>query len=110
MSTRYAHSADGQTVRDVRCLVVGMSILRFADAQHRPLGAMLMTYYVGKISGRTPDLDLKSAVIHQLRQIKSADYPAEAQRCGAEVRAKGQQLTTIGKDMVATLKKQAGHH
>ncbi len=108
MGLSHAHADDGPTVRDVRCLVLGMSILKFGDAQHRPIGTMLMTYYVGKITGRTPDLDLESAINRQLRRMKPADYEAEARRCGAEVTAKGRQLARIGRDMAAA--KQAGHH
>jgi hypothetical protein len=104
-----ARADDGPTVRDVRCLAVGIRVINLGDAQHRFIGTMLTMYYVGKIAGRTPDLDLESAIIRQVGQMKPADYAAEARRCGAEMTAKGQQLVTIGKDMVARAK-QVGHN
>lgn len=95
-----AHADDRATERDVRCVAVGIRIINLGDTQHRAVGTMLTMYYVGKLAGRTPDLDIEKWIVKQVKEMKSPDYAAEAQRCGAEMSAKGQQLVRIGKDMV----------
>jgi hypothetical protein len=96
-----ARADDGATTQDLRCLAIGLRMINLGDAQHRTAGTMITMYYVGKLAGRTPDLDLESAFLRQLDQMKPDDYAAEARRCGAEVTAKGNQLVKVGKDLQA---------
>jgi hypothetical protein len=100
MSANCAHANDGEMARDVRCVAVGIHIINLGDTEHRAVGTMLTMYYVGKLAGRTPDLDLERAIIKQLGKMKAGEYAGEARRCGAEMSAKGQQLVRIGKDLV----------
>jgi hypothetical protein len=64
-------------------------------ASSLPLAANCARADDAALAGRTPALDLESAFLRQLDQMKPADYAAEARRCGAEVTAKGNQLVKV---------------
>lgn len=98
ISVDCARADDNATVADLRCVVVGTRITSVGDAQHRAVGTVLTMYYVGKLAGRTPGLDLEKAIMRQLGKMKSVNYNAEARRCAAEISAKGRQLVRIAKD------------
>jgi hypothetical protein len=41
-------------------------------------------FFLGRIKGREPNLDLASAMRSAVLQLESADFHAEARRCGTE--------------------------
>ena len=69
-------------------------------------------YYIGRIEGRGSRLDLDQslgAAIEEL--VASAEMlDAEAQRCGAEMVTKGEEIQRIGKSVEAGPAQQAGNN
>lgn len=65
--------------------------------------APLVTYYVGRIDGRSPGLDLEKALIRQLEGKSEAELnsfvQSNAQRCGNEMIALGSRLQALGKSL-----------
>lgn len=88
-----------QVERDVRCVaafaVVGDTL---PDGDEGKTGLMLLTmYYIGKIDGEAPGIDLEAA----LRQVTGQpgyeqQLQADLQRCASEMEARGKKLQSVG--------------
>ncbi|MCT2401304.1 hypothetical protein [Novosphingobium mangrovi (ex Huang et al. 2023)] len=91
---------------DLRCI----GIFALAASRHEEMsqseqagvtGALM--YYVGRIEGRRPDFRLEDSLADLLRSPAYLEGLADdARRCGAEMKAKGQQLSDLGKAMKQT--------
>lgn len=95
-----ASAQDVETIADVRCLVVGFKLAENVDAALRSAGMMLSIYYIGRLDGRVPSLDIEDLLIKEVTTMTPTDYGSEAKRCGASLADKGQEITRIGKDMI----------
>ena len=69
---------------------------------------MLSMYYIGRLDGRVPKLDIEELMIKEISTMTTSDYGSEAKRCGASLTDKGQEITRIGKDMVERGQKMSG--
>jgi hypothetical protein len=87
------------------CLVVGFAIS--SEAAKQAAGTLLSLYYIGRIFGRTPQLDLEALLVKEIRVMTQADLNSEAQRCGVSLTAKGQEITQIGKNPIEPAKQQS---
>jgi len=74
------------TTADIRCMVVIAAIL---SAKNNPkfeaAAPLAMTYYLGRIKGREPELDLQARTVAVFRASQGADIRADAVRCGQEM-------------------------
>ncbi len=100
VSTLRAEPQDAQTIGDVRCVVVGIRVSAAPDAAQHSAGLMLSLYYIGRLDGRAPTLNIEDLIIQQITTMTGADFSSEAKRCGASLTAKGQEITHIGKDII----------
>ena len=100
LSSAQAQAPDAETTADIRCVVVGMRLAGMTDSTARSSGDMTALYYLGRLEGRAPKLDIESLMVEQISKMTSSDYSSEAQRCGKGLTAKGKQITQIGKDMI----------
>jgi len=94
-----ASAADDETTGDVRCVMLGFSLSRSSDPHIQSLAQAAMIYFVGRLDGRTPDLDLEAAIVSQLKTMSAVDAQAEMQRCGAILQTRGDKLQVIGADL-----------
>lgn len=87
-------------LQDTRCVAVFASLSDMAekpeDREKMLVGAL---YYVGKLDGRSPGFDLKGALVALVSQPDYAtrQLRADAERCGAEMKARGAELQNLGK-------------
>jgi hypothetical protein len=95
-----ALAQDAETIADVRCVIVGIRFAGMADAAQHSAGMMLSMYYIGRLDGRVPKLDIEELMIKEISAMTESDYGSEAKRCGGSLTAKGQEVTRIGKDIV----------
>jgi hypothetical protein len=58
---------------------------------------MLAFYYIGRLDGRAPKLDIEGLMAQEIRRMTPADYDSEAKRCGNGLAEKGREITEIGK-------------
>ena len=65
------------------------------DEQKAQLASGVM-YFLGKLDGENPNLDLESALAEQVKKLKPRQLRREMARCGAELRSRGQILQDIG--------------
>jgi len=91
---------DSQTLADVRCVIVGFRLADLNNPTYRVSGTMLSLYYLGRLDGRTPHLNLEKLVVAQLKTMTPAGFRTAAKRCGAALTVKGQEITKVGQDLV----------
>src|ERR1700685_3052113 len=75
-----AQNAD--TVADVRCVAVGIRSAELPDSRQKSTGLLMALYFIGRLDGRDPKLDLEAMLSAQLSKMTAADFTAEAARCG----------------------------
>jgi hypothetical protein len=100
LSSAQGQAPDTETAADMRCVIVGMRLAGMTDPTARSSGMMGALYYLGRVEGRTPKLDVETLMIEQISKMTSSDYSSETQRCGNGLTAKGKQISQIGKDMI----------
>ena len=91
-----ARAADTDITSDVRCMVVAAAMAQNTDPKVQNAGVMAGLYDLGKLDGREPNLDLEARLKQELAQMKPAEMMSEAQRCGAQLTARGKTVTEIG--------------
>ena len=94
-----AKAADADNVADVRCVVVAMGLTQSPDPQVKALAAAASLYFVGRIDGRAPDLDLEAMMIRQVNSMSMDDMRGELQRCAGILQTRGDRLKAIGADL-----------
>ena len=92
---------DGETDKAVRCLVVYMKMSSSPDVKVQQSGGTGTIYWLGRLDGHDPKLDLESRVVAQAKSMDDAALQVEGTRCGAEMVARGQFLAAMGKDIAA---------
>ena len=92
--------ADDDTTADVRCLVVSAMSVATQDSWLAAAGTLSAFYWLGRLDGRTPDLDLENRVLEQVHSLSPNQLAAEAQRCGELLKDRGAFLTRMGQDLV----------
>jgi hypothetical protein len=93
-------------IADVRCVAVGMKLASAANSADQSRGFLLTLYYLGRLDGRVPKLDIENLLIAEGSKMTSSDDTSEARRCGARLAEKGEQITKIGKDLIEREKKK----
>jgi hypothetical protein len=95
-----AEEPNPETIADIRCLAVGLRISQLPDASQKSAGMMATLYYVGRLDGRTPKLDMETLISQEIPKLNDATFRAEAVRCGNGLTARGQQLTEMGEHLI----------
>jgi|SRR5580692_8849823 hypothetical protein len=90
---------DTETAADVRCIAVGFKMAQLDNPQVKSAGQLLAIYYLGRLDGHTPDVNLEDLIIDELSKMDEATFHTEATRCGNSLTAKGQQLARIGENL-----------
>lgn len=102
-----APASDSDVISDVRCIVVGAAMAGTQDQTAKSSGIMLTLYYIGRLEGRAPNVDLEQLILEQSSAMTKSEFGAEATRCGSHLADKGREITRIGQDLVAREKKPA---
>jgi hypothetical protein len=98
----FTGSAQGQSlesIEDVRCFIVALYMSQAADPAVRAAAPSVWMYYLGRLNGRQPTLDLQRVILSELQVLKPNDLQSESRRCGKAVVAQGQLITTIGNEL-----------
>jgi hypothetical protein len=85
-----------QTSDDVRCLVVAFTLANSQDAQSKEIGGAASAYYLGKLDGRTPDLDLEARLREEIPKVTPDNFMSQLQACGGPLKARFDQVKAIG--------------
>jgi hypothetical protein len=95
-----AQAQDADNIADIRCVAVGIRFAELPDSHQKSTGTLLVLYYIGRLDGRAPSLDIETLLAQQIAKMSDADYGVEATRCGKWLAVKGEQITHIGEDMM----------
>jgi hypothetical protein len=90
---------DSDTVADVRCVAVGIRDAELPNSTQKATGTLLVLYFLGRLDGRNPTLDLEKLLAEQIAKMTEADYATESRRCGQILATKGAQITHLGEDL-----------
>jgi hypothetical protein len=83
--------------RDLRCALVMAAMGAQATTPEMKQGAVGgVSYYLGRLQGREPDIDLPARITVEARMMQAADLGAAAQRCGEELKAFGVESQRVG--------------
>jgi hypothetical protein len=88
------------TADDLNCFVVSLQAMQSQDVTVRASGWAGQLYFLGKLNGRTPTLDLENRVLAEVPKMIGATLQAETKRCGAEMTARGRFEAAMGQDMM----------
>ncbi len=91
-----ARAQDADTTADVRCLVVSVSMVASQQQNQQTAGLMSALYFLGRLDGRRPDLDLENRLVDEVTKLKPEQLREEAVRCGALLKERGKALTDMG--------------
>jgi hypothetical protein len=91
---------DTDSVADVRCFMVAMQIGKTPGTTQQTAALTGAMYYLGRLDGRSPKLDLESVMVAEEAKMTPADLRSEAVRCGATITARGNEIQRIGKDLI----------
>ena len=90
-------SDDSPLTPDLRCLTISFRLAGSDEAQIRQAGLIAGYYYLGKVDGSAPALDLETAIHDSDLTLSDPQFAAaEARRCGAELQARGREIIEIG--------------
>src|SRR5580698_8359750 len=77
------------TTADVRCVAVGLHFAEAPNSPQKSTGLLMALYYMGRLDGRDPNLDLKALLTAQLAKMTAADFSQEDLRCSSILSSKG---------------------
>ena len=85
--------AEDLTATDLRC-VVAFTVLVNNPTYHEAAASGIF-YFLGRVEGREPQLDLAHSLHDTRRGMQNGDFLTEAQRCGAVLKAKNDSLKAM---------------
>lgn len=88
-----------KTVADVQCVVVGARLSGSQNQTQSHAAEMLLSYFLGRIDGRSPHANLEVLVEREAGKMTASDFSNWARRCGVEFSARGMEITRIGRDL-----------
>jgi hypothetical protein len=90
---------DAETRSDVRCFTA-LAILT-ADAKEEDIMNLTIVsqYYLGRIDGRSPGLDLESALAAEAESMGENEIRQLVKSCAVRVQERGRQLQSFGEGM-----------
>jgi hypothetical protein len=94
-----ARAADAQTVADAQCVVIGARLYASSDQRQRASGQILLVYFLGRIQGRSPNVDLEVLIDHEAKAMAASDLEEAMRRCGTELSTQGAEISKIGKHL-----------
>jgi hypothetical protein len=94
-----ARAADDAVAADLKCMVVAAALAQNADPSLKNAGAMAGVYYLGRLDGRAPNLDLEARLRATISQMTPQELVPQIQRCGQEVQARVKSAGQIGSRM-----------
>jgi hypothetical protein len=92
-----AKAAEPTTLdQDVSCLVVSLTLISSQDETTRENGLKAFLYWLGRVDGAAPTLDLETRIAEMAQAMTREDTSAELMRCGSVMVERGQEVQAIG--------------
>jgi hypothetical protein len=98
--TKASFSQDADTSADLQCLVAIMETGPQIDKVAPGSSQVAAMYFLGRIDGRAPTLDLEKAIRRVAASMSRKDISAADMRCGKQLTARGQTMQAIGEHLI----------
>lgn len=95
-----AQAQTAETKADIRCIATLASV-GAEDPDAMPAVTIAVMFFMGRIDGRQPNLDLTAALAVEAASLEGQDLQREAERCGRIIVEKGEALKRIGAQLQA---------
>lgn len=99
-----AHADDARTTQDIRCVIVGATLVGSDDPQIKQLGTLSVLYFWGRLQGRDSMANIDARILQEEARMSAADVTREAKTCEALVVGAGQDIQDVSK----TIQQHAG--
>lgn len=93
-ASSYADSTN--SAGDVRCLLAAVTMMTSPNNTIRAAAATSALYYLGRLDGREPGVDLEKLLSEESHRMSPDDLAAESKRCGQELSARARVVSSIG--------------
>lgn len=106
LMTLFAASANAQVLApsdpDLRCALVGLNSAGQpgATAEQQQSAGIFAIYYIGRMQGRTPGVDLDASIRQAASTVTLDMIAMETPRCAGELQRTGQLLVAMGESML----------
>lgn len=94
-----AQADDGTTASDLKCLLLTIGGMSSRDPQVKEASTMGMLYYLGRINGREPGIDVPQALVGTMKSFRAENAEAESERCGRTMIERGQELQKLAEHL-----------
>ena len=95
-----AHSLSPDLTVDIRCFVAAINLMQATpDSTARSAAFSSALYYLGRLDGRNPTLNLEELIVAESQKMTQSDIRSELQRCGKALSARGTVVTVIGQKL-----------
>lgn len=88
-----AHAETAETTADLRCVAVAFAMT--SDPKFSSIGMMVALYYLGRLDGRDPDLDLAKKFSDPDALMAGMSVQEAAKSCGEKMSLRGRELKDI---------------
>jgi hypothetical protein len=85
-----------ETTSDLKCLVFSMGMSGNSDATKSAVGAMATLYFLGRLDGREPALNLEKRLADPDLQLKPSEAARIGMTCGGMLQTRGGELAAMG--------------
>lgn len=92
-------AADQQAAADVKCVVVGLRMMKMAAPQQQGAGTMIALYYLGRLDSLVSDAEADGLIESEAEKMAAAEFRANAVRCGKAFSLRGKAIQKIGADL-----------
>lgn len=100
MSTS-ARAETPEMTHDLKCLALSFTIIQSNDAKVADAGKIATFYYLGRIDGRDPTIDLADRFSQPDMQLSQEELQRLAMDCGKELSERGKALTETSRRLEA---------
>jgi hypothetical protein len=94
-----ATSPEERTRSDLRCILALTQLAKMDKPEFQQAGMMASLYYIGRLDGRVPDLDLEGALEREFKAMTPPEYGPLLQSCGATMQGRGAKISEIGANL-----------
>jgi hypothetical protein len=99
LSGLWANAALADETSDaIKCLAVSLKASNSSNPDDESIGMLSTMYWLGKLDGVVPKVDLEKAMQSGAFDMKPEDEKTEEARCAAALRDRGPLLTHLGEE------------
>jgi hypothetical protein len=88
---------DAPTKEDVRCFIALGTLAQSDDPTIKTAATAGTLYFLGRLDGRSPGLDMEAAVAAETPEMTEADHAALLRSCGGKMEERGNYLIEVCK-------------